>query len=42
MVADLYARLGMTETERAEDGTTRWAAAPGALASASNIAVERA
>jgi FkbH-like protein len=42
MVADLYARLGMTETERAEDGTTRWAAAPGGLASASNIAVERA
>jgi hypothetical protein len=32
----------MTETGRAEDGTTRWAAAPGGLASASNIAVERA
>ena len=42
MVADLYARLGMAETGRDADGSSRWAAAPAALAAATNIAVERA
>ena len=42
MVADLYPRLGMAETGRDADGTSRWAAAPGALAAATSIAVERA
>ena len=46
MVADLYPRLGLAETAREADGTTRWAAAPAALGDAlgqdtSNIAVER-
>jgi FkbH-like protein len=42
MVADLYGRLGMTETARAADGRVTWEAAPAALAqSPSRIAVER-
>jgi FkbH-like protein len=42
MVADLYRRLGMAETARGADGSSRWAAAPGAIAAATNITVERA
>ena len=44
MVANLYARLGMAETGREADGTTRWEAAPDALGggASSMIAVERA